>query len=59
MPTGIVATTNSQASRSYGVLIRRWRIEEINAPTMRTQSRQKKITSAAAVATYIATSASR
>jgi len=40
MPTGMVATTSSQASRSVDVSIRRVRSVRTNAPTIRTQSRQ-------------------
>ena len=41
MPTGIVARMISQASRSIGVEIRRYRIDVTNPPRMRSQSRQK------------------
>jgi hypothetical protein len=51
MPTGMVAMMIIQASRSSVVDIRRYRTDVTNPRTMRTQSRQKKTSRAAAVAT--------
>ena len=50
-PIGMVARMISQASRSASVRTRRYRTEDTNPPTIRTQSRQKNTSNAAAVAT--------
>ena len=51
MPAGIVATMISQAIFSGTVCTLRWRTELTKPPMIRTQSRQKNISSASAVAT--------
>ena len=51
IPTGMVASTRCQASRSSAVRTFRSRTEVPSPRTMRTQSRQKKMIRASAVAT--------